>query len=336
MATSDSPTVDAVPPVPPTAPRARFLPASPPEWNRTRVAVVILGYLLGLGGMILWKGVFLSPDRYFLILLVPALLLGVAKGYVRDFLPLIVGIIVYEQLRGVAHLLRPEPYYMPHLEFDRIVFFGYMPPVVFQDWLWTGTVQWYDHALGLLNRAHFIVPPTLMFLIWLENRTLYYRTLLTILGCSFLGALIFLLYPAAPPWAASQIGLLPELVKIGYAQADAASVPAEKSWITSMLLDNPYAAVPSLHTAYSTLVAVFALAWRRRVGYVMLLYPLAMYPTIIYFADHYVSDILVGIAVALFAWWGAGRLMARPGRLHRLMGPFAPPISMSRFGRSGG
>ena len=309
-----------------------LLPAGQPVWTRNRVTALVAGYVAGLGGMILIKGVYLSPDRYFLILLVPALVLGLGKGYIRDFLPLIIGIFVYEELRGVAHLLRPDPYYLPHLEFDRIVFFGNIPPVVVQQWLWSGSVQWYDHALGLLNRAHFIVPPTLMFVIWLENRALYYRALITIVGCSLLGALIFLAYPAAPPWAASQIGLLPDLVKIGYAQASAAPVSANKSWLESLMLPNPYAAVPSLHTAYSTLVAIFALAWRRRFGYFMCVYPLAMWFTIIYFADHYVSDILVGIAVAVFAWWIAGRLIARPGRLHRLAGPFPPLITSARFG----
>ena len=304
-----------------------------PEWNRTRILVLIAGYVLGLGGMILARGIFLSPDRNFLILLVPAIILGVWKGYIRDFLPLIIGILLYEQMRGVAHVLRPEPYYMPHLEFDRIVFFGYIPPVVFQDWFWTGTVQWYDHALGLLNRAHFIVPPTLMFLIWLENRALYYRALLTIVGGSFLAAFIFLVYPAAPPWAAAQIGLLPDIVKIGYEQASAAPINADKSLIEQLMLPNPYAAVPSLHTGYSTMVAIFALAWRRKFGYVMLAYPISMYLTIIYFGDHYVSDILAGIALALFAWWAAGWLIRRPGRLHRLAGPFTPPINSARFGK---
>lgn len=321
---------------PPASPTGDGTPPAPPLWNRTRIIVLIVGYVVGLGGMIIARGIFLSPDRYFLILLVPAIALGVWKGYIRDFLPLIIGILLYEQLRGVAHVLRPEPYYLPHLEFDRIVFFGYIPPVVFQEWFWTGTVQWYDHLLGLLNRAHFIVPPTLMFLIWLENRALYYRALLTIVGGSMLAALIFLLYPAAPPWAAAQIGLLPDIVKIGYEQASAAPINADKSLIEQLMLPNPYAAVPSLHTGYSTMVAIFALAWRRRVGYVLLAYPIAMYLTIIYFGDHYVSDILAGIALALFAWWAAGKLIRRPGRLHRLAGPFVPPINTARFGRSDG
>ena len=312
---------------------APLLPSSEPVWTRARIAALVLAYIGGLGAMVLLQGVYLSPDRYFLILLVPALVLGVGRGYVRDFLPLIVAILVYEELRGLAHIVNPEPYYLPHLEFDRIVLFGRNGSVVLQEWLWTGQVQWYDQILGLLNRAHFIVPPTLLLVIWLDNRALYYRAATAIVGASLIGAVIFLVYPAAPPWAASKIGLLPELTKIGYAQAAAAPVSAGKSFIESLMLPNPYAAVPSLHTAYSTLVAIFALAWKRRFGYVMLLYPLAMYFCIVYFADHYISDILAGVAVAVLAWWGAGRLIDRPFGLGALSGPFTPPISTARFGR---
>ena len=312
---------------------APLLPGPNPVWTRNRIIALFAAYAVGLGGMILVKGVYLSPDRYFLILLVPALVLGVGKGYVRDFLPMIVSILIYEQLRGLAHLANPEPYYMPHLKFDEVIFFGRNATVVLQDWMWTGTVQWYDQVLGLLNRAHFIVPPTLLFIIWLDRREHYYRCATALVATSLIGAFIFLIYPAAPPWAAAQIGLLPEMTKIGYAQAAAAPVSASKSFIESLMLPNPYAAVPSLHTGYSTLVAIFALTWKRRFGYVMLLYPLTMYFCIVYFADHYISDILVGIAVALLGWWVAGRMINRPFGLGALAGPFSPPISTARFGR---
>jgi hypothetical protein len=42
-------------------------------WTRRRAAKLVIGYLAGLGAMVLVKGVFLSADRYFLILLVPAI-----------------------------------------------------------------------------------------------------------------------------------------------------------------------------------------------------------------------------------------------------------------------
>jgi membrane-associated phospholipid phosphatase len=87
------------------------------------------------------------------------------------------------------------------------------------------------------------------------------------------------------------------------------------------------AAVPSLHTAYSLLVVVFAFAWRRRVGLAFVVYPVLMWFTIVYFADHYVFDLVVGAVYAIAAWIVAGWLLRRPGRLRRLAGPHPPPLA---------
>ena len=116
-------------------------------WTRRRVATLVLGYLVGLGAMVLVKGVFLSADRYFLILLVPALALRTGRAYIRDFLPFIVLVLLYEEARGVAHLLHPSPFYEPMLLFDRWLGFGEVPTIRLQDWLWQG------HLSGTTTRS---------------------------------------------------------------------------------------------------------------------------------------------------------------------------------------
>ena len=180
------------------------------------MATLVLGYLVGLGGMILVKGVFLSADRYFLILLVPALFLRTGRAYVRDFLPFIALMLVYEEARGVAHLIHPHPFYEPMLTIDRWLGFGEVPTNRLQDWLWHGHLEWYDHALSLLDRLHFIVPPTLLLLIWLERRDVFYRCAATLVAVSFAGAATFAAFPAAPPWLASKHHLIPHVYRIGY------------------------------------------------------------------------------------------------------------------------
>ena len=307
--------------------RARPRRRAAPLWTRRRVVALLVAYVVGLGGMVLVKGLFISADRYFLILLVPALALGLGAAYVRDFLPFVAAIIAYEELRGVAHLLRPDPFYAPMIEFDRFLFGGHLPTVVLQDWLWTGSLQWYDNLLAVVLRAHFFVPPTLLFLIWLERRELFYRCATTLVAVSLAGALIFAAFPAAPPWRASEVGRIPRVEKIGSVQG-ATPVKAPKSWIESQLLPNPYAAVPSLHTAYSLLTLLFALAWRRRVGLAFLAYPAVMWFSIVYFADHYVADIAVGALLAVAGWVAVGRLLRGP--LARLAGPYPPPLAGAR------
>jgi hypothetical protein len=289
------------------------------------VAALVLGYVAGLGGMILVKGVFLSADRYFLILLVPAIALGVGRGYVRDFLPFIALVLLYEEARGLAHSLHPQPFYEPMLTIDRWLGLGQVPTIRLQDWLWHGHLEWYDHALSLLDRLHFIVPPTLLLLIWLERREVFYRCAATLVAVSFAGAATFLAFPAAPPWLASKHALLPHVARIGYIEGGNSPVSTSKSWIESHLLANPVAAVPSLHAAYALLVLLFACAWRGRIGLWAAPYMLGMWFTVVYLGDHYVADIVVGAAYAALAWIAVPHLL-RQAPLRRLLGPFPPPL----------
>ena len=300
--------------------------------NRTRIVVVATAYLGALAAMILVKGLFISADRYAVILLVPAIALGLGRAYLRDFLPFIVAILAFEELRGLAHVLNPDPFVTPLVRIDRVLGGGELPTARLQAWLYhPAGLQWYDHALAVLQRMHFFIPPTLLFLIWLERRDLFYRYAATIVLVSLLAVVAFWALPAAPPWYAAKHGFIDPLVQIGSVQARSSPVDTQKSWIAAHLLSNPVAAVPSLHTAYSLLTAIFAWNWRRRVGYVFLLYPIAMWFTIVYFADHYVIDVIAGIAFALVAWKLTGRAFSPGGVLSRLAGPFAPPLSAARF-----
>jgi hypothetical protein len=296
-------------------------------WTRRRVATLVLGYIAGLGGMVLVKGVFLSADRYFLILLVPALALRVGRAYVRDFLPFIILVLLYEEARGLAHVLHPQPFYEPMLLFDRWLGLGEVPTIRLQAWLWRGHLEWYDHALSLLDRLHFIVPPTLLLLIWLERREVFYRCAATLVAVSFAGAATFLAFPAAPPWLAAKHGLLPHVARIGYIEGGNSPVATSKSWIEAHILANPVAAVPSLHAAYALLVLLFAYAWRGRLGvWAAAPYTLGMWFTVVYLGDHYVVDIVLGAAYAAAGWLLIPRLLRR-GRLRRLLGPFPAPLA---------
>ena len=297
----------------------------PGIWTRRRVATLVLGYLAGLGAMVLVKGVFLSADRYFLILLVPALALRVGRAYVRDFLPFVALVLVYEEARGAAHLLHPHPFYEPMLTLDRLIGLGQVPTIRLQDWLWQGHLEWYDHAFSLLDRLHFIVPPTLLFLIWLERREVFYRCAATLVAVSFAGAATFAAFPAAPPWLASKHGLIPHVARIGYVEGGSSPVSTSKSWIEANILSNPVAAVPSLHAAYALLVLLFACAWRGRQGLWAAPYTLGMWFTVVYLGDHYVVDIAIGAAYAIAGWLLIPRLL-RVGPFRRLLGPFPPPI----------
>jgi hypothetical protein len=282
--------------------------------------------------MIYVKGLYLSEDRYFLILLVPALALGVARRYVLDFFPFIALMLCYEEARGLAHKISPHPYYLPQIDIDKALFGGTIPTVWLQDKLWDGHVHWWEQVLDVLLHLHFIVPPTILFLIWLWDRALYYRFAITILVISYLGAVGFALWPAAPPWMASQHHVIPHIAqissRISEVQVGGTDVRSTGSYLISHLSRNASAAVPSLHAAYSFMVVLMAATISRRLLPLGLVYAGAMWFTIVFFGEHYVSDALIGIALAAAVFVGVRRALPHTW----FAGPFAPPMARARGG----
>jgi membrane-associated phospholipid phosphatase len=290
------------------------------RWGPPRTAIdgrtaALAGTVFGIAllAQVLTFGLSLTPDRYLLVLLAPALVLGRGRRFLLDFVPFVVLIVVYEECRGIAHTLHPHPFYAPQLDAEKALFLGHVPSVELQDWLWTGSLHWYDEFLSAMTRVHFIVPPTLAFGLWLKRRALFYRFAATLLVLSYAGALTFALFPAAPPWAAAERGLIPFLANPAGVQAATSPLPTDSGPIYRLVDGNPYAAVPSLHGGYSLLIFLFlaSLAWRTRWRWWVVV-PAAAYPIIqsvavVYTGNHYVVDLLIGFAYAVAAFAGVRR-----------------------------
>jgi membrane-associated phospholipid phosphatase len=284
-------------------------------------AIATVALVLALAAAVWLFGLGLTPDKYLLVLLVPALILRRARRYVYDFVPFGALLVIYAQSRGIAHLLRPDPYYLPQLNADKFMF-GIVPSDELQRWLWTGSVQWYDTVTVAVTRLHFIVPPLLAFALWVKRRALFYRFAATMILLSFAGTLTFYLFPAAPPWAAGERGLLPGLIRIPHNPApNPSGAHGYHSISVSRLIDpNPYAAIPSLHAGYAFLCFLFVstLLWKTRWRWWALglgvLYPLAQSFAVVYTGNHYAIDLLIGYLyataalVAVSAFWRRRRL----------------------------
>ena len=279
-----------------------------PDLDRRTLVRAAVG-LVGALGVAIWLfGLGLTPEKYLLVLLVPALIIGRARRYVFDFVPFGALLVIYAQSRGIAHLLHPHPHFLPQLNADRDLF-GVVPSAELQHWFWTGTQQWYDKVVVAVTRLHFIAPPLLAFILWLRRRALFYRFAATMLTLSFAGALTFYLFPAAPPWAAGERGLLPGLIRIPHNPAPGPSGAHGYHGlsVTKLIDPNPYAAIPSLHAGYAFLCFLFvvALAWKTRWRWWALgvgaLYPLAQSFAVVYTGNHYVVDLLIGYAYAAVA-----------------------------------
>jgi membrane-associated phospholipid phosphatase len=243
---------------------------------------------------------------------------GYARGVVLEWLPFIAILVAYDALRGSAgHTF--GVHYLPQLQVDQAVFGGSLPTVTLQHSLWHGQVVWYDIVVWAIYLTHFFATPLLAAVLWKIDRQRFrtYAGLVVIL--SFVGLATYALYPAAPPWMASQAHLTAPITRILPDVWNAVGIHSAGSVIESgYKYSNNVAAVPSLHAAFALLVAITL--WPRRRKWlrpIVALYPLAMGFTLIYTGEHYFSDIALGWIYAVVAvlagraalrWWAARKL----------------------------
>jgi hypothetical protein len=289
--------------------------------SRRRLLLAALALGVALTIAVSQLGLGLTPDRYLVVLLVPALVLGQPKKYLTDFVPFAVLLILYSACRGLAHIIHPSPFAQPQLSVERFLFAGHLPTIELQHLLGTAHHSVAARSAVIMTHLHFIVPPLLGFGLWIKRRALFYRFAATMLVLSFAACVVFLAYPSAPPWAAAERHLTPPLVHVTRpsATASAGASGVANAAITKLIPKNPYAAIPSLHAGYAFVVFLFVagLATRMRhrwwiIG-AALLYPLLQATAVIYTGDHYVVDALLGFASAAGAYLGVNRAWRRLG-----------------------
>ncbi len=244
---------------------------------------------------------FPTPDKILVFLTFVFMTFGLAKELLKRMVPFVGLLLVYEQFRGlVPHLNNHVNYtWMPHM--DRLLF-GKLPTITFQNWWWHGHIQWYDFVFYGAYMMHFVLPIGLALLIWKYREKFYWRYVTTFLVVSFMGFMTFLAFPAAPPWMASQKGVIEPITRISSNVFYAIGIKDFPS-VYNKISPNPVAAIPSLHAAYATLIFIFV--WRlfgKKWGLLALLHPLLIYIGTVYQGEHYMIDELIGGLYAVVAY----------------------------------
>src|SRR5690606_14522084 len=116
--------------------------------------------------------------------------------------------------------------------------------------------------------------------------------------------------PTAPPWLAAYFGYLPDVTRI---LPTVMTSYDPRAYETGHMIVGRHdvGAMPSLHLATTCIVAFGLRCLNCWLGLVGVLYILAMGFSLVYLGEHYVTDLLVGAAVAGVAWYLAGRVLAR-------------------------
>jgi hypothetical protein len=257
---------------------------------------------------------------------------GWLRGVLLEWLPLAVVLAAYDLLRGQADGLLFSPHFRPQLDADRLLFGGTIPTVWLQEHLWDGAanLHWYDYGAWLVYASYFLATYLLAGVLWFFARDRFRRYVATVALLAAMAFVTFALFPAAPPWLASDEGLLPSTERsIGVVSGHLPIVSFEGLYERGSEYANPVAAVPSLHAAYTLLIVLVLWGSARWAGPLLVAYPLAMAFALVYTAEHYVSDILIGWGYTLAAVWlvnrvadalAARRSAARPVRARRRAG----------------
>jgi membrane-associated phospholipid phosphatase len=257
------------------------------------LVAVSLAYLVLVSGVMIWRGISVSPDYLLLILVPVALLSGRFLRFLRDWVPFIALFLGYEALRDLVPKSHIAVHYELPIRGDEFMFGGADP----SEWLQAhlGSLRWLAIACTVVYFCHFIVPVAVGMVLWLVDRVQFLRFVVALLAMCFAAFVVFLLFPVAPPWLAGQQGLLPGVHSL-------ISLPSAVSPYYNMLNPDPTAAFPSLHAAFPLLSALALWPVTRRGAALALAWSAVVWFSVVYLGQHYVTDVIGGIAFAVGTW----------------------------------
>jgi membrane-associated phospholipid phosphatase len=235
--------------------------------------------------------------------------------FVRDWSIPLVGLIIYFYSRGLTDNLGWPVHYSMPIRFDEFVsrLFGgggTLPTVGLQHTLCgdpclrESDPRWYDVFFTTVYASHFLTGLTIAAVLWVRKREEWLLFMRRYIAINFGALIVYITYPMAPPWMASEDGYIHEVIPrltgrgwrdLGLGRFD----------LVLQGVGNPVAAMPSLHAGITFLVAMYGI-WRLRtpLRWLLPLYPLAMCVTLVYYGEHYVVDVLAGALLAALVMVG--------------------------------
>ncbi|HEY3354027.1 MAG TPA: phosphatase PAP2 family protein [Polyangia bacterium] len=248
---------------------------------------------------------------------------GRALGTVRDWLPVILLVLVYENLRSLTGLIRPVPIDMQLWALD-VRLFGVEPTL----WAQRFVNPWLTDYFAFAYVLYFIIPLTLATTLYLRGRRDDFRELmLGVVLVMYTGFLLFIIFPAGPPrFSIAHLFDPPRLTgRFGFFEA------TQGAW-DSLNPIKVHASFPSLHCALSATALFYAWRFRRGVGGAAMFacfLPLvvSLWLSTIYLRHHWIVDSFAGIGLAALVYALTPRLRRVHAALSAARPAAAPPAT---------
>ncbi|MEA2469083.1 MAG: hypothetical protein QOE38_81, partial [Thermoleophilaceae bacterium] len=193
------------------------------------------------------------------------------------------------------------------IKVDRALGLGRPPTLRLQQALGRpGLVRPHDTFLSAIHWSWFFVPHGSIAYVLLFHRPQFERSAAQMAAVFDLGLLGYWLVPTAPPWWAGGNGHLPHVRRI---MVEAGKKVWGRHWepLYDSLGTNPFAAMPSLHFATSVMAAHVLGDTSRTAGALGWAYAGTLGFALVYLGEHYVADLVAGLALAEGVRRGAPR-----------------------------
>ena len=181
---------------------------------------------------------------------------------------------------------------------DRVIGLGEIPSVRLQRALGRpGRVTKFDTAMSLAHWLWFFFPHTTMVYVLLRHRDKFGRSAALVAGTFDAGLVFYWTLPTAPPWWARRES---EHARLRRIMVEAGPEFWGERWepLYDSLGGNPFAAMPSLHFATSVTAARVLATTGRVAGTLGWVYAATLGFALVYLGEHYVIDLIAGMALA--------------------------------------
>jgi len=206
-------------------------------------------------------------------------------------------LFAYDAIHNQFSALLPRAHTWTQIRVDEALFGTPLPTVALQRAFYSQAhPHWWDFAALVVYTTHFIAVALIAWVIWTRSRSRYLRFMTWFVGLTTLAFITYVLYPAVPPWLASQHGDLAHTHRVVRELWDHLGYHTIAGMFAGAnVCVNDVAAIPSLHAAYPLMISMCF--WRTSgttMRALLLLYPLAMAVALVYTGEHYVFDIVLG------------------------------------------
>jgi hypothetical protein len=281
----------------------------------TQRAIMLVAVVLGAHLLFRLRG--FRPDGLLELMLVaaaPVVIVHLIRRDLREtavWAAYMIGFVAFADFRAAADDVG-FPVRMDYvITLERILFFGAVPTTWLQDRLYTvGSPSLLDWFVVGVHVSYFLVPHAVAFFLWAYRREHFARYLVAVMATYYIALFFQMLFPTVPPWMAGVQGGLPTVYRMVNDVLYGLS-PATFELGLRMVGANDVAAMPSLHSAITVLVALglrCVSVHAARAGWA---YALLMVFALVYMGEHYVVDAIAGGALAIVIWYATRRILMR-------------------------